>query len=611
MNKIKKLILETAYILTPAQKKLCILVFSLTCIGSLLECLGVSIIIPLINVLQNPDSIMKSSIVTSSGFLAGLDYNQIVCIIIVGIVILYVVKNLYFIFQSWLRIKFSCKILRETSVKMMISFMSRGYQFFLNFNYGEYMRGVLSDSSAIYTVLNGTFKIISDAFTIMLICVFMFITDWKMAISVLALASMCIALIFFVFRKKMLIAGKASRKYSALSNQTLAQSYEGVKDVLLLGKQRYFIYEYEKNCVESQKAQCTSTVAAESPSYIIEGICVSGLMLTVCVRVVLGGNDSGFIAVLAAFAVGAFRVLPCLGRISSSINALTVSIPQISALYENVRQAEAYATEHPEATNFIKSNANSRKIINRESTRFESVASRYEGVKFKEKLEVNNVSFSYKEELGEILSGINLNINKGEAVAIIGESGSGKSTLVDVILGLLKPKTGHISMDGIAIEDIYDMWTETIGYVPQTVFLTDDSILKNVAFGVPESEINVDLVNESLQKANLLDFINELPEGINTCTGDRGVRLSGGQRQRIAIARALYRKPEILVLDEATSALDNDTESAIMDAINSLYGQVTLIIVAHRLTTLKNCDVIYEVRNSGIIQREKMEVLGK
>ena len=315
--------------------------------------------------------------------------------------------------------------------------------------------------------------------------------------------------------------------------------------------------------------------------------------------------------------MGAFRILPSLGRISSSLNTLTGLLPSIDALYEHILQREAYEKEHPEASFVVSEKRLKWGIISKgaqysdaDNPQKEEDSVTYNSDKFQNALELRNISFWYSAELGYVLRNVNLTIQKGQSVALIGASGAGKSTLADVLLGLLIPQEGGIYMDGIRITDIPEKWAETIGYVPQSVFLADISIKENVAFGESEESIDEDRVREALERAELKEFIDSLPEGMETFVGDRGVRLSGGQRQRIAIARALYHRPEILVLDEATSALDNDTEAAIMSAIDSLQGEVTMVIVAHRLTTVRNCDVIYEVNDTGIKIRDKQEVLG-
>lgn len=614
MGQIKTLIRKTLYVMEHTQKILCVLVFFLTSVGSVFELLGVSAIIPLVSVIQSPDLLLNSKYFKNQKMLSELTYNQLLILICGVTIVIYVIKNLYFIFLAWLRTKFSCKIEREMSVRMLSSYFSRGYQFFLDTSFGQFQRGIIGDAAAVYTVLFSAFRLVSESLTIGLICVFMFITDWEMALVVLILACSCLFLIFFVFRKKMYENGVLMREYSSRVTQALAQSYQGIKDVLLLRRQTYFIYDFESNRIEAQKAQCKQVVAGESPAYIIEGICTSGLMLVVCLRIIFGGVDDSFISVLAAFAVGAFRILPSLGKISTALNSLTASLPSINALYEQVVQAEEYAKDHPEAVVAIEEQKTKYGLISKgrqynDLNRMDKYNKT--DIKFHNELALRNISFMYNEELGYVLKNIDLTIKKGQAVAFIGASGAGKSTLVDVLLGLLIPQEGAIYMDGAKITDISDKWADTVGYVPQSVFLTDSSIKENVAFGERKSEIDEERVKEALERAELGEFIETLPKGMETLVGDRGVRLSGGQRQRIAIARALYHRPEILVLDEATSALDNETETAIMSAIDSLQGQVTMVIVAHRLTTVKNCDIIYEVNHTELIIRDKEEVLNK
>lgn len=612
MKQLKMMLKKTLYVMDTPQRVLCVVVFFLICLGSALECLGVSAIIPLVSIIQNPDAIGNNAFLGKWEWLANLSYSQVITYVGGGVICIYVFKNMYFIFLSWVRAKFSRKIGREISVKMFSSYLSRGYQFFLDINYGEFARGVSGDAGSVSSVIFSVFHVVAEALTILFVGTFMLLTDWKIAVVALMLAFVCLLLIYFVFRKRMYENGIQSRKYTAKVNQALSQSYQGVKDVLLLRKQKHFIYEYESNNIKMQEVQCRQLVAAESPAYVIEAICVAGLMVTVCIRLASGGTDEQFLAVLASFAVGAFRILPSLGRISSSLNSLTNSMPSINALYEQVIQAEEHAKGHPEMLIETEKPKLKFGLISMGSSYYDENHDKKEEAampRFHKVLELKDVSFWYKEELGYILQHINLTIKKGQSVAFIGASGAGKSTLVDILLGLLVPREGAIYMDGIGITDIPEKWADTVGYVPQAVFLADASIKSNVAFGESEKEIDEDRVWRALKKAELEEFIAALPEGIESYVGDRGVRLSGGQRQRIAIARALYHEPEILVLDEATSALDNDTETAIMSAIDSLQGQVTMIIVAHRLTTVKNCDIIYEVNDRRLIERDKADVL--
>ncbi len=606
MHKMSNLLKKMAYILNRPQKVLCILVFLLTLFGSILECLGVSIIIPVMGVLMEPEQFLNSSMAKVFPFLHDFDHRELIIFIMGSVIAVYLLKNGFFIFLSWVRIKFSCKIQRELSIHMMESYMSRGYKFFLQKSYGELSRGVSGDSASVYGVLNTGFKLASDILTISLICMFMLVTDWLFSLLMIAMAVVCILFIYVICRNVMRRAGMKYWKYAGKSGQAIYEAFGGIKDVLVLRRQRYFVDNYERNQIQVQMAQSKQVLGMESPSYIIEGLCVSGFIAMVGVRAVAGGMSADFISTLAAFAMGAFRILPSLGRISSSLNHVLASLPSVEAVYNNIVEAEQYAAEHPEA-DFTNGERRRARLISRDI----GVHHKKQVVRkpFKDALVLDNISFRYKEDTENILEKTSLTIKKGQSVAVIGASGAGKSTLVDILLGLLIPQYGKVSVDGIDITDIPDEWAEMVGYVPQSVFLSSGSIKENVAFGVEHEDIDDELVEDVLRRAEMYDFVQTLSAGVDTLVGDRGVRLSGGQRQRIAIARALYHRPEIMVLDEATSALDNETETAIMSAIDALQGQVTLIIVAHRLTTIKNCDVIYEVVDKKIHVRDKSEVL--
>lgn len=584
LKRIKDLFVKIVYILNKPQKTLGIIVLIMTFLGALLECIGVSIIVPLVNVILNPNMYINK---LNNPFLANMlnqGYSGVV-IFVVGLVILvYVLKNLFFIFLSWFRIKYACKVQREIAIRMMKSYMSRGYEFFLNTSYGELSRGVSGDVSNVYIVISSGLRLLADVITIFLICIFMLYTDYLLSLAVITMSGICVALIYFVFRRSMQNAGVKYREYTAKSYQSFYQAFQGIKEVLVLRRQNYFVSEYERNMIQLQLAQCKQTVGAEAPAYIIEGMCISGMMIIVAYKMIIGGNTEAFVATLAAFAVGAFRILPSLGRISVSINQVMTNTPSINAVYNDIKEAEHYSSIHPAIK--ICEEYGVKNIIHTKP--------------FNEELELKDVWFSYRGSSSIILKGLNLSIKKGQSIGIKGTSGAGKSTLVDVLLGLLIPQHGEVIIDGASITDNPDNWSNLVGYVAQSIFLCDGSIRENVAFGCSIDEVEDRDVLEALERAELRSFVESLPDGLDTQVGDRGIRLSGGQRQRIAIARALYHKPEILVMDEATSALDNETEKAIMDAIDSLQGSITMIIVAHRLTTIKNCDVIYEVSDGTI-----------
>ena len=364
-------------------------------------------------------------------------------------------------------------------------------------------------------------------------------------------------------------------------------AFQGAKEVIALRKEKFFTQEYGKYLTASLATNARRVVFGEIPIYIIEGVCVTAIFLIIIWKVVVGGINGQLITVLASFVVAAFRILPTVGRITSEYTGLTFCYPSIDAMYNNIVELDV-------------SEVSSRDIwINIDN----------DALVFEKNIEVDKVSFSYEKEIEArkwILNNLSLKIRKGEAVAFIGPSGAGKTTLADLIMGLLKPNEGKIMVDGRSIHSAPVQWSKMIAYVSQTMYITDDTIRANVAFG--ESHIDDEKVWECIKLAQLDAFINELDDGIHTKVGEQGVRFSGGQRQRIAIARALYHEPEIIVLDEATSALDGETEKAVMESIEALHGKMTLIIVAHRLTTVKNCDKFYEIRDGKAreIPRDRM-----
>lgn len=586
MNKIRNILEHLFIILNKQQKLYGVLVLIASLIGAVLETLGVSVIAPVILVLLNPEELMEQELVASICNLVGIESSRQFSILLICIVIiLYLLKNAYFIFFSWLKSKYACKIQRELSVNMMKSYMERGYQYFTKHNTGELLNGVTEDTGSVYLIISNGFKIIVDILTTLLICVFMVAQSVSLAICVIILAGICLILILKVFRKAMLRSGDLYRKFNAILHQTLMHSFHGIKDVLILDKKDFFVKEYNDNYIHRQNENVKRTVANESPAYIIEGLCVSGMLLAVVIEFAFIENPLTLVTALASFAVGAFRILPCLGRISAAMNAMMYSLEGLEAVHRNMVEARNYDKMLKDET-----------LIEEKRPTFEH------------EIRISDLDFYYENSEDKVLSGVELTINKGQSVAFIGASGAGKTTLADIVLGLLRPQKGKILIDG---QDVYSFgkgWNKLIGYVPQSVYLIDDTIRSNVAFGEKKEDIDDARIWAALEQAQLAEFVKGLENGIDTLVGERGVRFSGGQRQRMAIARALYFAPQILVLDEATSALDGETEKAVMESIEALQGKITMIIVAHRLSTIRNCDVIYEINKGKAVIKDRKEL---
>lgn len=579
------------YILTPRQKRLSVLVFVMILIGSVFETLGVSIVIPLVQAMVSTEQLMQNELIAQVADRLNITTgNQLIAMISGAVIIIYILKNLYLISLSIVRVNYASRIRRELSLRIMKAYMKRNYAYFVNMKTADLIRGVGYDCSGVYEVIFNAFKMLTEAITVTCICAFIIYTDAFMACGVIIILGISLLCLITLFRKRMKRLGEDSRACASESNRFLFEAFQGIKDVFIFKGRQYYVDHYGKYYGRQQQIEANKMVAAESPAFFIEAVSISGLIVVVGLKLLTGTDASAFIPQLAAFAVAAFRVLPSIGRISSSFNQFVFMCPTVTAVYDNLKEFEKYESRG----------------IGLEMNEYVS-----EVIPFTKEITIENLCWRYENSDKMVLDNLNLTIPKGVAIGLIGQSGAGKSTLADILLGLLVPQTGQIEIDGVNILDNLDKWRNTISYVPQAVFLRDDTVRNNIAFGIEESKIDDKKVERALEQAQLKDVVDELPDGINTYIGERGIRFSGGQRQRVAIARALYNDPEILVLDEATAALDNETEAAVMEAIDALHGHKTLIIVAHRLSTIQKCDKIYEIVDGIAVARDKDEVLKK
>ena len=582
----KKLML----ILTKYQKIKVVALLIASIIFAIFETLGVSVILPLTEVILNPKELMRNEYLKFIIELFQIDtIAGIIIFVSLSTICVYIVKNVYFIFYSYLRNSISTGIGNEISSYMVQSYMNRGYMYFVNNNSNTIVQGVISDTYNVYVIISNIMQLITKMLIILFVGIFMVVTDWKLAVGLLFSAFMCLIFIIKVLKKKVSVSGELYRNYSIEASKILWQSIWGIKELLVTHRQMKSIIAYENKMANRRKYNVITNVSQDSPIYIMEMLCVIVIMSILGARVFSGQDYSGFIGVLASFAIGAFRILPAVGGMASYINSIVSLHPSLDAVYENLIEAREYNRKQFDIT--VKDDE------------------KYSNLKFSSKVSVKDLTFAYNEENGNVLEKLSMTILKGQSVGFVGESGAGKSTLSDIILGVISPDSGQVLIDDVPITSTPNRWGEIVGFVPQQIYLADTTIKENVAFFEDLSNIDDRLVIESLKKANIWDFICTLPEGIDTRIGDQGVRLSGGQRQRVGIARALYHQPEILVLDEATSALDNETEKAVMEAIDSLKSTMTLIIIAHRLTTIKNCDVIYEIKNGKAIERKYEEIV--
>ncbi len=576
------------YVLDRRQKiNLCILLVIIF-IGAFVELLGVSAIMPLIDVAMNPETMdEKWYFVLIRKYTGITDANQMILFLAVLLIVIYILKNVYVMVMYSLQYRFVFNNQQRLSVRMMKSYMQQDYLFHVSKNVAEFQRNITSDVNGFFTIVLNVLQFLAEFSVSAALVIFLFVQDWvsTMAVAVLLFLFMGIFTIFF--RKVLVKIGEQSRQANVLVTKWLFQAFSGIKEIKVANKESFFISNYNRHYKDCVRVQRQQSILTYLPKPVMETVCICSLMLAMIIKIAVVKSDIvSFVTTLSVFAVAAFRMLPSFNKITGYISGMMFNKPAIDSVYRDLKEIEHLMEQ---------------KTAEREDTI---------KVMLHSSIRLNNVSFRYPESDKWILKNASLEIMKNTSVALIGASGAGKTTAADLMLGILQPQEGTVTIDGTDLKKCMKSWHEDIGYIPQVIYLMDDNIRANVAFGIPDAEIDDDAVQKALREAQLDQFVNSLPNGLDTLIGDRGVKLSGGQRQRIGIARALYRNPNVLVLDEATSALDSDTEKEVMEAIDGLHGTRTLIVIAHRLSTIKKCDKIFEVGGGGFIERSKAEVLG-
>lgn len=578
------MISQLKFILNKKQRRQMIGMLLVILVGALWEMLGVSIMLPFMQALTEPAELLNKWYVIPIAELLGIkDDKGILFLVCICIILVYLIKNIYLLLSTYLQIRYKTNVLKQLSVLMLRSYIHRPYSFFVNTNSGKIIRGVTNDVASVHDIIEIGFKMISEILVVAMIGAYVLYTDTMMALSFFIVGGLCLIIIVFGLKKRMSEMGNLNREAIGENNKLALQTIEGIKDVFIFQKRESFLKKYERSYQKRCRASVSYQLANSCPERIIETISITGIIVIILSRLQAGVRAETFVPQLAVFAVAMFRMLPSISRATGYINGLVYNRPALEAAYNNIKSVKEYSDKEIKNT-LLKGN-----------------------YQFKECVTLDNVCWKYGDDGKTILNNLSMEIRKGESVGIIGESGSGKSTLSDILLGLYQPKNGTIKVDGTSIYENLKRWGEIIGYVPQTVFLLDDTIRNNIAFG--EEESKDEDIWKALEMASLKEFVEKLPNKLETEIGERGVKFSGGQRQRIAIGRALYFQPDILVLDEATSALDNETEKAVMESIDFLHGKMTLFIIAHRLTTVKKCDKIYEIKNGMAILRDKSEIV--
>lgn len=593
VKKVFDAIHKLNYILSKEQKFYCIIVFIMSLISAVLELLGVSIVIPLMSAILSIDELKKNVYASSIFSFFHLETNfQIIIFICCGVAVVYIAKNAFSILYTWVSAKFANKIRRELALKIFDAYIKQGYRYFADNNSSEILTGIGVDPQSVQTIISNFFTLMVRVITVIAMLCFIIVETPYMAVALFVLASVSLGISELIFSKRMKKAGEKQRDYSYLARQASIEAIQGSKEIFAMNRQKHFVTEYQRCMEQYDRSSADASVGAAAPSNILETVCVIGIVFSVAFQAINASDISTMITQIATVALAAFRMLPYLGTIMGCANTIVFSSLGLVKAYNTLYEVDHMVDQRV----LVKSNDGAdhtdRKYV------------------FKKEILLKNIDFAYSDHGKKVLDRLDLKIEKGISIGLIGTSGAGKTTLADIILALYKPQGGSISMDGVDINIIGEQWHNITGYIPQTAYLSDASVRNNVAFGISEKEIDDGKVWKALEMAQLKDFVENLENGLDTKVGEWGVKFSGGQRQRIAIARALYNDPDVLIMDEATAALDNDTEKAVMESIEMLQGIKTLIIVAHRLTTVRKCDRIYEIIDGKAVLRSKEEIFG-
>ena len=588
-ERMLSIIRKFSQILSKQQKIRVVIIAIMMVIGAFLETLGVGLILPLVSAITTPDIIMTNKYAKLVCEIFDLHATRTFMIVVIAaLIFVYIFKNVYLFVEYYVQYRFICNNRFAVQCRLMETYLHRPYEFFLNAESGEIVRVVTGDTNNTFNLLSTVLAFFTEAIVSVALIAVIIITDPVMAILIAAVLGGTMLLISRLVKPILRKAGLKFQKNSAKMNQWLLQSISGIKEVKVTGKEGFFLNQFSKYGRKAIDSEKKNMVLGQVPRLSIEAFSISAMLAVIAILMWRGREIDTMLPQLSAFAMAAVRLMPSVNRMTASLNQISYYEPALDKMLEHLSVAQRWQNTKDD-------------IQGSDSGCTEG---QMDSLNLKKEITLKDISFSYPGAEHPVLEQANMLVPIGMSVGIVGASGAGKTTAVDIMLGLLKPQEGQVLADGVDIQTAYHAWLSHIGYIPQMIFMLDDTIRGNVAFGMDSKEVDEQAVWKALEEAQLAEFVRSLPEGLDTQIGERGIRLSGGQRQRIGIARALYTDPELLIFDEATSALDNETESAIMESINALHGKKTMIIIAHRLTTIEGCDMVYRVEN-GKIERER------
>ena len=573
-------------ILDTGQKiRICGLMFMIL-IGGLLETAGVSLVLPLISAILDEKSFAENIYVEKIMDMFGIsDVRSMIYVLLIALALMFVIKNAYLVMLTYLQSRFVNKNRSRHTTNLLSQFLHRPYEYYLYAETSVIVRTIYGDMDNVFNLLQQCMNLAAEMVVSVCLGVFLLIVDPKMMIVIVGLLGVVTVIIMKFIKPKLGRVGDEAREAQAGLYKWILQPVTGIKDVKVLNKEDYCTDRYNEKAVEYADKQVSNNVLTNLPRLLIETVAIVGILAYVGISMMVGSNMSDLLPLISAFGLAAMRLLPSVNRVNTYMANIAYYEPALNYIYDHVDTAAMRDQEKIDKER--RAHPNTRAI------------------ELKKEIKLEHITFAYPNTDKKIFDDADMLIPVGRSIGVMGPSGAGKTTVIDILLGLLKVQKGSVTSDGTDIFENYEAWLSHVGYIPQSIYMLDGSIKENIAFGVKPEQINEDRVWEVLEQAQMKEFVQEQPLGLESQIGERGVRISGGQRQRLGIARALYHDPELLIFDEATSALDTETETAIMEAVDALHGQKTLVIIAHRLRTIENCDIIYEVKEGKICRSSK------
>ena len=565
------------FIIGDIYRKKIIFLIVLLFIGMFFEILGLGSLLPVLSLIANPENLKEIPLLNEISYFNGLTYNYLVLVLLIGIGALYLIKTLFLSYLTFRQNRFLANISATISNNLFAKYLTQPYKFHINNNSSKLIKNLQTEVNLLGAFNFAVISLFVEAGLLFSILFTLILIEPLGAISVGLFLGVLAYFFYRISRRKLVQWGNEREKADGLITKTTLEGLGGIKDIKLLHVESFFISKFIQNQNLKSRVISNSNTVAQLPRYYLELISVFGLVLFIISMLYQNKDIPTLIATIGVFVAAVFRLMPSLNKILTAFQNIKYYSSSVDIVYSEFLNLQ-------------------NKSLDQEEKDLEVP---------KDKIEIQNLSFSYNSDLKPILNEVNLEIKVGETIGIIGGSGEGKSTFVDLLNGLYKPTGGKILADNKKIQNNLYSWNKNIGYVAQDIFLIDDTVEQNITFGRDQDNIDYEALNYALKKAQLIDFVEGLAQGLKTKVGERGVQISGGQKQRIGMARALYNDPEILILDEATSSLDTKTEQALMEAIYSLKKKKTIIIVAHRMSTLTKCDRIFEIKNNKLIEQKR------